>query len=196
MGPSSVECMADEKDITVLLGKAREGDSAAGARAFALLYQEMRRLARAHLSRERAQHTLEPTALVNEVFLRIAGRNALSFESRSHFLAFISQVMRRLLVDYARVRNATKRSHAGEELDLEKALVIDNNNWGRLLVLNDALDRLATWDARQAQIVEMRFFGGLTEEETAAALRISVRTVRRDWEHARAWLHGELGEPR
>jgi RNA polymerase sigma factor (TIGR02999 family) len=187
--------MPGEDEISALLYRAREGDDAAAARAFELLYHEMRRIARTHLNRERTNHTLQPTALVNEVFVRVFGNGPPAFQGRAHFLAVASRAMRCLLVDHARAKRTGKRGRDFQVIALDNSVLIGDQDWPKLLILNEALDRLAGWDARQCQVVEMRFFGGLTEDEIAAILNVSVRTVKRDWEHARAWLRAELADP-
>lgn len=185
---------SSRSDLTALLSGASSGDQAALSALFAIVYDELRQVAAAALRRERPEHTLQPTALVHETFLRLADDSAIWWENRSHFLAIASKVMRRILVEHARGRNAQKRG-SGEvkrsldEIDVPMPSVpIDLD----LVMLDEALARLAQLDGRQARIVELRFFGGLTVEETAAVIGSSPRTVKRDWQVARAWLRREM----
>ena len=185
---------SSRSDLTALLHGASSGDQDALSALFSIVYDELRQVAAAALRRERPEHTLQPTALVHETFLRLADDSAIWWENRSHFLAIASKVMRRILVEHARGRNAQKRG-SGEvkrsldEIDVPMPSVpIDLD----LVMLDDALARLAQLDARQARIVELRFFGGLTVEETAAVVGSSPRTVKRDWQVARAWLRREM----
>jgi RNA polymerase sigma-70 factor, ECF subfamily len=179
--------------VTRLLERASAGDSAARATLFDVLYRELRRLAEAAMRAERANHTLQPTALVHEAFLRLVGEQG-QFVSRAHFLGAASAVMRRVLVDHARGRNAQKRGSGAtlvtvddlDDLPQPAAAAVD------LVVLDDALSRLTALDARQGQIVELRFFGGLSVEETAAVVGVSERTVKREWQLSRAWLRREI----
>jgi RNA polymerase sigma factor (TIGR02999 family) len=177
-----------------LLERASAGDTAARATLFDVLYRELRRLAETAMRAERANHTLQPTALVHEAFLRLVGEQG-QFASRAHFLGAASGAMRRVLVDHARGRNAQKRGSGAtlvtvDDLDdlpqQPAAATVD------LVVLDDALSRLTALDARQGQIVELRFFGGLSVEETAAVVGVSERTVKREWQLSRAWLRREL----
>jgi RNA polymerase sigma factor (TIGR02999 family) len=158
-----------------------------------LVYQELRRQASGYLRRERANHTLQPTALINEAYLKLSNVRDVKWQNRSHFFAIAAQVMRRILVDYARERNREKRGGAAENLPLEEAFtVVSQEKDVDLVVLDEALNRLATFDERQAKVVELRYFSGLSVEETAEVLRVSNATVRRDWNMAKAWLHQEI----
>jgi RNA polymerase sigma factor (TIGR02999 family) len=186
--------------VTALLRAWTAGDPDAREQAIGLLYRELRRRASAQLRRERRDHTLQPTALVHEVYIRLAGQQG-PWQNRSHFLAVASQMMRRILVDRARARLADKRSGRWVQIALDDAgrvplLPRDIS----LLDLDAALDRLAALDARKSRIAEMRFFGGLSLEEMADVLQVSARTTERDWQAARAWLFKALsdrpGEPR
>jgi RNA polymerase sigma-70 factor (ECF subfamily) len=176
-------------EITQLLIGLSSGDRDAEDQVIAVLYKDLRRLAKHYLANERRDHTLQATALVHEAYVRMTKRTGVIWQNRGHFFATAAREMRRILVDHARRGNAVKR--AGTKVCLESALVCAEQS-AEVLLLHEALDRLATWDARPAQIVEMRFFGGLSLEEIATALGISVRTVKRDWNLARAWLYGEL----
>jgi RNA polymerase sigma factor (TIGR02999 family) len=161
---------------------------------FALVYDELRKLAAAALRHERTDHTLQPTALVHEAYLRLADEPTARWENRSHFMAVAARAMRRILVDHARKHKAVKRGSGAVRLsldDLERAATLPGDAVD-LVALDDALGRLATLDPRQARIVELRFFGGLSVEETAAVVDSSARTVKRDWQLARAWLKREM----
>ena len=185
--------MANIGEVTRLLERASSGDAVARAALFDVLYHELRRLAEGAMRAERANHTLQPTALVHEAFLRLAGDHG-RFESRAHFLGVAANAMRRVLVDHARGRNAHKRGRGAtlvtvddlDDLPQPEPEDVD------LVVLDDALSRLAALDARQGQIVELRFFGGLSVEETAAVVGVSERTIKREWQMSRAWLRREI----
>ncbi len=178
--------------VTRLLGEARRGDPAALERVLPLLYTELHGIAAKHMRGERPDPTLQPTALVHEAFLRLADGAPASFEDRGHFLRTASQVMRRVLVDHARARNAAKRSSA-LRVTLDEAIAGRDDKIVDMLVLDDALTRLAAAEPRWAQVVELRVFGGLEVPEVAEALGVSAPTVKRDWRFAKAWLARELG---
>ena len=185
--------MPDGGEVTQLLAQASSGDAVARATLFDVLYRELRRLAEGAMRAERANHTLQPTALVHEAFLRLAGNQG-RFENRAHFLGVAASAMRRVLVDHARGRNAHKRGHGAtlvtvNDLDALPQAAAEEVD---LVVLDDALSRLAVLDARQGQIVELRFFGGLSVEETAALIGVSERTIKREWQMSRAWLRREM----
>ena len=158
-----------------------------------LVYAELRRMAHAHLGHERSGHTLSTTDLVHEAYVRLAGQRDLAME-RPRFLTAASAAMRRILIDHARRHQATKRGGGATVVSLDDAVVGADESSELLVALDEALTRLAATDGRGAQVVECRYFGGLTEEETAEALHITARTVRRDWARAKAWLYRELGE--
>jgi RNA polymerase sigma factor (TIGR02999 family) len=180
-------------DITALLTSARAGDGQAQARLFDAVYGELRRIAAGELRKERPDHTLQPSALVHEAYLRLLGRDDVPWENRAHFFVTAAGTMRRVLIDYARQQRARKRFGALRRVDLEEQLaIVADTDLERLLVVDDALRKLAAWDERQARVVELRFFGGLTVEETADVLQISPKTVKRDWRMARAWLQTQL----
>lgn len=160
--------------------------------ASAIIYPELRRIANAYLRRERSSHTLQPTALVHEAFIRLTSAGQLAFESRRHFYALAAQIMRRILVDYARAFSAGKRGGGVAQLSIDGLGVADPQPAERFLVLHDALDRLASVDARKAQVIELRYFGGLSLEETGAVLGISTSTAQREQRLAEAWLTGAL----
>lgn len=179
-------------DITELLQRVAHGDQQAEADLIPRVYQELHSIALAYLRRERSDHTLQATALVNEAYLRLTGQHEIDWKNRAHFFGIAAQLMRRILVDYARQRQAVKRGGGGVHVSLDEGLLVSNDQCELAADLDEALERLARLDARQAKVVELRFFGGLSEEETAVILGVSSRTVKRDWTMARAWLHGEL----
>jgi RNA polymerase sigma factor (TIGR02999 family) len=181
----------DSADVTAMLLAWSDGDEAARAQLIDAVYDELRRLARGHLSRERPEHSLAPTALVHEAYLKLVDQRRVRWQSRAHFFSIAAHVMRRILVDHARARAAGKRAGATVSLDDVEAGTppVDVD----LLALDTALEKLAAVDERQGRLVELRYFGGLTVEETAAALDVSPITVKRDWALARAWLFRELG---
>jgi RNA polymerase sigma factor (TIGR02999 family) len=185
--------VGDPGEVTRLLEQASSGDAGARATLFDVLYRELRRLAESAMRAERSNHTLQPTALVHEVFLRLSG-NQSRFESRAHFLGVAAAAMRRVLVDHARSRNAQKRGSGATLVTVDDLddLPQPASEGVDLVVLDDALSRLTALDARQGQIVELRFFGGLSVEETAAVVGVSGRTVKREWQLSRAWLRREI----
>lgn len=179
--------------VTELLHLAGEGDSSAATEVFPLVYDQLRILARRQLRREVAGHSLSTTALVHEAFLKLVDQRRSQVQDRAHFFAIAATAMRRILVDHARRHGAAKRGAGAKRVPLETVEGMAPDDRADLLVaLDAALIRLATLDARQAKVVECRFFGGLTEEETATALGTSARTVKRDWAKARAWLYESL----
>ena len=175
-------------DATELLIDWGNGDQEALNKLMPLVYDELRRLASRHLRNERAGHTLQTTALVHEAYLKLVDQTHTSWQSRVHFFAAAAQVMRHILVDYARNRRAFKRGGDYSRLSLDEALISDKEKDPDLLALNEALNGLAAIDPQQSHVVELRVFGGLTVEETAEALGISPRTVKREWSMAKAWL--------
>ena len=179
-------------DVTTLLGELKAGNKTAEARLLELVYPELRKIARHYLRGERAGHTLQPTALVNEAYLQLTRQLDKDWQGRSHFFAIAAQLMRRILVDYARHKKAAKREGRRQQVELTEGLSIADDRLDEILDIDDALKRLAEFDPRRATVVELRFFGGMTEEEVAEVLEVAPRTVRRDWNVAKAWLHGEL----
>ena len=177
--------------VTKLLAKWRAGDQEALNALVPLVYKELRRVAHRYLRRERQGHTLQSTALVHEAYLRLLKQRAQPFENRAHFVAISAQLMRQILVEYARSRNAAKRN-CESRLTLDETARLLNLRNVDLLALDDALNRLAMLDPRQSRVVELRFFGGLTVEETSAVLGISSVTVKRDWVTAKVWLRHEI----
>lgn len=179
-------------DVTALLRAWTGGDQKALDRLLPVLYEELRRTARAYMRRERSGHTLQTTALVNEVFLRLVDIHQVQWHDRVHFLTMAAQLMRRILVDHARRRGYLKRGGGERAVALDEAAIISPGQSLHFAVVDDALNALAKLDARKAKVVEMRFFGGLSVEETAAALDVSTQTVLRDWSLAKAWLRREM----
>jgi RNA polymerase sigma factor (TIGR02999 family) len=180
--------------ITQLLLAWGQGDEAALERLMPLVYDELRKVAARHLRRQRPDHTLQTTALVNEAYLRLIDSSQVQWQNRAHFFAISAQLMRRILVDFARSRQNLKRGGDVERISLDEALVVAPERGADLLALDDALTQLAALNSRQAQVVELRYFGGLSEEEAAEALKVSLRTVQRDWKLARLWLYRELSK--
>jgi RNA polymerase sigma factor (TIGR02999 family) len=184
-------------EVTQLLRAWSEGDKAAMDQLMPLVYGELRRLAKQHMRRERAGHTLQTTALIHEAYLKFVDASGVRLENRKHFFGAASRLMRQVLVDLARERGSHKRGGAAERISLDEALVVSEQRDEGLLTLDQALSALAEFDARKSQVVELRFFGGLSVEETAEALDVSVETVHRDWRLARSWLLRRLrgGKP-
>ncbi|MGA2275936.1 MAG: sigma-70 family RNA polymerase sigma factor [Bryobacteraceae bacterium] len=180
--------------VTYLLRAWGEGEQGALDELVPLVYQEMHRLAQVYMSRERSSHTLQTTALVNEAYLRLVDTTQASWQNRAHFFAICANVMRRILVEWARSRQALKRGGAAAPLELVESLVVAEGPGRDLVALDDALKDLSALDARKGKVVELRFFGGLSVEETAEALKISPETVMRDWKFAKSWLRRELGK--
>jgi len=186
-------------DVTKLLVNWSRGDQAALDELMPLVYGELRRLASAYLRRERSNHTLQSTALVNEAFLRMVQQHDVHWRNRAHFYAIAAQMIRRILVDYARSQHAEKRGSGAVKLELDDAMMAALPQHSRdvdLLGLNDALDRLAELDERQSRVVELRFFAGLSIEETAEVMHLSPASIKREWQTARAWLFREMSAAR
>ena len=182
----------DPGEVTQLLIQLTAGNHDAEAKLIPLVYKELRRLASHYLRNERSDHTLQPTALVHEAYLRLIKIRQADWQGRSHFFATAATVMRRILVDHARAQKAHKRAALRNAITLEESLVVSRDRSQELLALDAALDRLAKLNTRQSKIVELRFFGGLSEQETGTVLGISSRTVKRDWRVAKAWLYDEI----
>ena len=178
--------------VTELLLAWREGDQASLEKLTSLVYEELRRLAERYMAGERADHTLQATALVHEAYLRLVDAPQMCWQNRAHFFAVSAQLMRHILVDFARARHNLKRGGDAKRVSLDEALVIAQEQQDDLVALDDALSSLAAIDERKSGVVELRFFGGLSLEEAAEVLQVSVGTVRRDWSIARAWLYREL----
>jgi RNA polymerase sigma factor (TIGR02999 family) len=181
-------------DITALLKGFQAGDTEAQARLMAAVYEELRGMAARYMSREKPGHTLQATALVNEAYLRLVKIKTVDWQDRAHFYAVAAQVMRRILVSHARLHLAGKRGGGVEALSLDEALVYSEGRSSELVRLDDALEKLTYTDERVSKVIELRFFGGLSVEETASVLKISARTVKREWMFGRAWLRSELGQ--
>ena len=180
--------------MTQLLLAWSAGDQSALDALAPLVYDELRRLARRHMGGERGGHTLQATALVNEAYLKLVEINRVQWQNRAHFFAMSARLMRRILVDFARARRSQKRGAGGQKVSLDEALLVADSGQD-LIAVDEALQALANVDARKSQVVEMRFFGGLSVQETAAALNVSPDTVMRDWKVAKAWLSRELASP-
>lgn len=181
-------------DVTTLLARWSSGDAGALEQLTPIVYDELRRIARRHLARERKDHTLQSTALVHEAYLRLIGGSGSEYHNRQHFFAVAAQVIRRVLVDHARAVNAAKRGGGAQKILLEDQPEASSpaENIAEVLALHEALERLAAFDQQQERIVELRYFAGLSIEETAEVLGVSAATVKRDWVMARAWLAREL----
>lgn len=184
------------KNVTVLLNKINEGDSSAPEILLPLVYHELRKLASGYLKNERADHTLQATALVHEAYLRLVDWENVSWQNRAHFFAVSAQVMRHILVDHARKKKAEIHGGNLQKLALDEAISFSQSREVDLVDLDDALKDLEKLDERQSKIVELRFFAGLSIEETAHALGVSTMTVSRDWNFAKAWLYRRLSNER
>ena len=181
-------------DVTRFLVDLRSGRPEAASQLIPLVYGELHRLARNQMRHERSDHTLQATALVHEAYLRLVNQRERTWQNRAHFIGVAAQVMRRILVDYARARRTTKREGLLQRVPLEEPLLFTEEQSDELVALNEAIERLTQIDARQSRVVELRFFGGLTVDETAEALGMSSKTVKRDWSVARAWLYREVSK--
>lgn len=180
------------QNLTQLLIKWRAGDKSALDEMTPVLYEELRRLARHFLAAERRDHTLQPTALVHEAYLRLIGQHSVDWKNRAHFLAMAATMMRRILINHAEAHKAAKREGSVEVVTLDEALGIKTDPRVDLLHLNHTLDRLSGMDEQQGRVVELRYFGGLTVEETAEVMGISPATVKREWSTARLWLMQQM----
>ena len=176
------------------LAEWKGGNREVEPRLFSLLYNELHRLAAHYLRQERPDHTLQATALVHEAFIRLMGQTGSDWHDRSHFFAVAAQSMRRILVDHARAHLARKRGGGQQKVTFDEPLVVSDEQSGMMMALDEALDRLARLDTRQSKIVELRYFGGFTTAEIAQLLGISEKTVEREWDLARAWLHSEISK--
>ena len=184
---------SSQHEVTRLLLRLTEGESTALEDLLPLVYAELRRLAASYLRRERVGHTLQPTALVHEAYIRLIDQTQVRWQNRAHFFGVAAQMMRRILVDHARSQQAEKRGGEFQKLSLDERIDISGEDQDLdLVALDDALNRLAEIDPQKSKIVEMRFFGGLSVEETAEVLGVSVPTVKRHWRLAKAWLYGEI----
>ena len=180
-------------DVTILLQAWQDGDKDALDQLVPVIYKELHRISTSFLRRERVGHTLQATALVNEAYLKLVGQNKSTWQSRAHFLSVAAQIMRRILINHWKERNALKRGGDVINITLDEALAGFEQGKFDPLTLNEALEKLAERDPRKSRLVELKFFGGLKEEELAEVLEVSVGTVRRDWKLARVWLYRFLG---
>jgi RNA polymerase sigma-70 factor, ECF subfamily len=194
--PSNKLGIQNAGEVTLLLRRWSDGEADAKGELFSLLYPELKRIAETRLRPERPDHTLQPTALVSEFFLRLAKHSTLTWRNRAHFLAVASQAMRRSLIDYARARKADKRGGGALLLRIDDLSIASRSGGLDALEFNDLLEKMALEEPRMAQVAELRCFGGLTHEEIGETLGIDERTVKRDWEVAGAWLRGHLRKGR
>ena len=178
-------------EVTRLLKAMNAGDAAAGEQLLPLVYKELHRIAEAYMRRERPDHTLQATALINEAYLRLVGEN-IDFEDRGHFIGLAAHVMRRVLVDYARQHNAERRAGGLQKVEMEDNLAISPERLDEVIFLDSAMEKLKEKSPRQAQVVELKYFGGLSVEQIARALEVAPRSVKRDWSLARMFLYREL----
>jgi RNA polymerase sigma-70 factor (ECF subfamily) len=183
-------------EVTQLLARVRSGDAEAPERLIGLVYAELRKLARSCMRRERGEHTLQATALVHEAYLRLVGQRVVEWQNRAHFFGIAAQVMRRILLDYAREHRALKRGGGGVRITLDDALTVSEEQLENIVMLDESLRKLALKDPGQSRLVELRFFAGMSVEETAEVLGISTATVKREWSHAKAWLRRDMGAER
>jgi len=183
---------APQQRVTELLAQWSNGDNAALAELKPLIYEELRRLAHHQMAGQRPDHTLQTTALVNEAYLRLADQTRVNWQNRAHFFAVAARAMRQILVDYARSQQSKRRGGGALKVELEDAAIVSPEQSREIVDLHEALEKLAQLDARKAQVVELKYFGGLNYDEMAEVLKISRVTVRRDWEFAKLWLYTEL----
>lgn len=183
------------QEITQLLLSWSKGDKAALNQLIPLVYPELRRLARRYMGRENSQHTLQTSALINEAYLRLVDQQAVAWQDRAHFLAVAAQVMRHILIDHARSHRYAKRGAGAQHIALDDVAVVNQDRAAEFVALDDALTTLAVVDPRKGRIVELRFFGGLTVEETAEVMTLSQITIKREWRAAKAWLLREISGP-
>jgi RNA polymerase sigma-70 factor, ECF subfamily len=183
-------------DVTLLLNKLAAGDQKAASELVPLVYEELRRLAARRLARERRDHTLQATALVHEAYVKLAAQKDAKWQNRAQFFGVASQAMRRILVDYARGKQRIRRGGKQQKVSLDDVFLVSSDRTEEVLAVHESLSRLETLDARQARIVELRYFGGLTVEETAEVVGVSAKTVLRELNVAKAWLYGDLRDRR
>ncbi|HZN01290.1 MAG TPA: sigma-70 family RNA polymerase sigma factor [Pyrinomonadaceae bacterium] len=181
-----------QHEITQLLAEWSDGNQSALDELYPLVYEELHRLARRYMSRERKGHTLQTTALINEAYVRLVDQRNVHWANRSHFFAISAQIMRRILIDHARRHAYAKRGGGAQQVSLEAVAIVANEKSAEILRLDEALTTLAKMDPRRCHVVELRYFGGLSNEEIAGVLNVSENTVTRDWNLARAWLHQQL----
>src|ERR671918_1635289 len=183
-----------EHEITQLLAEWRDGNQSALDELYPLVYEELHSLARRYMSRERKGHTLQTTALINEAYVRLVDQKNVRWANRSHFFAISAQIMRRILIDHARRHAYAKRGGGARQVSLDETATVIGNDLSEFLRLDEALKSLAELDPRRSQVVELKYFGGLNNDEIAGVLKISENTVTRDWNMARAWLYQQLAE--
>lgn len=183
---------SEPADVTQLLVEASQGDRGAVDALLPHVYKELRRLAGGYMKREREGHTLDATGLVHEAYMKLVDQSRVEWQNRSHFFGIAATAMRRILVDHARARQADKRGGGVEHAEIVDDLVASDERGDELIAVDEALERLAVWDPIKSRVVELRFFGGLSIEECAEVMEVSVATVNRHWRMAKAWLHGEL----
>jgi RNA polymerase sigma-70 factor, ECF subfamily len=186
--------MSESQEVTMLLSALTNGEDGAAAKLIPVVYDELRRLAGSYMRRERVDHTLQATALVNEAYLKLIEQRAVNWQSRAHFFGVAAQLMRRILIDYARGHTREKRGGEQKKVSLDEVILFSEQQADELLAVDDSLNLLAKMDPRQARVVELRFFAGLSVEEAAEALGVSPKTVKRDWSVAKAWLYADLKE--
>jgi RNA polymerase sigma-70 factor (ECF subfamily) len=186
--------MSESPDVTLLLSALARGDNGAASKLMPVVYDELRRLAGSYMRRERSDHTLQATALVHEAYLKLVEQHSIDWQSRAHFFGIAAQLMRRILIDHARGHSRDKRGGEHQKVSLDEAFVFAEQRADELIAVDDSLNRLAKIDPRQAHVVELRFFGGLSVEEAGEVLGVSPKTVKRDWSVAKAWLYADLKE--
>jgi len=186
--------MSESQEVTQLLSALTHGEDGAASKLMAVVYEELRRLAGGYMRRERVDHTLQPTALVHEAYLKLIDQQSVNWQSRTHFFGIAAQLMRRILIDHARGHSRQKRGGEQKKVSLDEAFAFAEQQADELLAVDDSLNRLAEIDPRQARVVELRFFGGLSVEEAAEVLGVSPKTIKRDWSVAKAWLYADLKE--
>jgi len=184
--------MSSGGQVTRLLAELRGGNEGARSELIALVYDELHRIAARYMRNERPEHTLQATALVNEAYLQLSRQQHSNWQDRAHFFAVAATTMRSILIDYARARNADKRGGGQPRLSLEESLVFAEGRSGELLALDEALKKLAEFAPRESRVVELRYFGGLSVEETAEVLQVSPKTVKRDWRRAKDWMYSQI----
>ena len=184
--------IASQQEVTRLLVRLTDGDRGVLDDLLPVVYGELRRLAASYLRKERVGHTLQPTALVHEAYMRLVDQTQVQWQNRAHFFGVAAQMMRRILVDHARGRQAEKRGGEYQKLSLDENIDVSGDRSAELVALDEALDRLAQLDPQKSRIVELRFFGGLSVEETAEVIGVSAPTVKRQWRMAKAWLYGQV----
>ena len=182
------------EEVSQLLREWSNGDQAALDKVMPVVYQELRRLAHHYMRKERADHTLQTTALVNEAYMRLAHYKKMRWQSRAHFFAVAAQVMRRILVEQARSKKFAKRGGGAQKVSLDETAIVTAGRSAEVIAVDEALTELESWDPRKGRIVELRFFGGLSIEETAEVLKVSPTTVQREWRAAKAWLYRAISE--